>query len=308
MMPESTSDSPIAQLLKANAREVDGFAVGRALPQVHRRSVGPFVFVDHIGPSRLPPGQGLEVRPHPHINLATVTYLFDGEFLHRDSLGNEQVIEPGAINWMVAGHGIVHSERTPPAEREAGPKLHGIQLWVALPQASEEVEPSFKHHPAATLPEMNLKGAKLRILLGSAFGVTSPVNVYSPMFYVEAQLQPGATVTLSPDYAERALYGVEGTVTVADTVLARHDLAVFREGQPIEITATTARGEPSRTAARFMLLGGAPLDGPRYIWWNFVSSKKERITEAARAWKAGEFPKVFHDEIEFIPLNDDPKF
>lgn len=290
----------IEQLLRANAREVDGFAVGRALPQVHRRSVGPFVFVDHIGPSRLPPGQGLEVRPHPHINLATVTYLFDGEFLHRDSLGNEQVIRPGAINWMVAGRGIVHSERTPPALREIGPSLHGIQLWVALPQASEEVEPSFAHHPAATLPEQEFLGVKLRVLLGSAFGQTSPVQVFSPMLYVEAQLQPGATLTLAPDYAERAFYGVEGTVHCGDTTLTRHDLAVFREGVPITLTASTP--------ARFMLLGGAPLDGPRYIWWNFVSSSQERIKQAAAQWKAGRFPKVPGDEIEFIPLNDDPRF
>lgn len=298
--------SLIEQRLKANAREVDGFAVGRALPQVHRRSVGPFVFVDHIGPSRLAPGQGLDVRPHPHINLATVTYLFEGEFLHRDSLGNEQVIQPGAINWMVAGRGIVHSERTPPAERQAGPKLHGIQLWVALPQASEEVEPSFKHHPAAALPELDFEGVKLRVLLGSAFGQISPVNVYSPMFYVEAQLQPGAKLMLAPDYAERAFYGVEGTVLVSNTAsggdqsLTRHDLAVFREGTSVEITAITA--------ARFMLLGGAALDGPRYIWWNFVSHSKDRIKQAADQWKAGQFPKVPGDEIEFIPLNDDPKF
>jgi redox-sensitive bicupin YhaK (pirin superfamily) len=298
-MQEGTDDSPIEQVLKANAREVDGFAVGRALPQVHRRSVGPFVFVDHIGPSRLAPGKGLEVRPHPHINLATVTYLFDGEFLHRDSLGNEQIIRPGAINWMVAGRGIVHSERTPPALREIGPSLHGIQLWVALPQASEEVEPSFKHHPANRLPEVNLPGVKLRVLLGAAFGRVSPVEVYSPMFYVEAQLEAGATLELPADYAERALYGVEGRIRCADTTLARHDLAVFREGDAVEIVATTA--------ARFMLLGGAPLDGPRYIWWNFVSSSQERIQQAAAQWKAGQFPKVPGDEIEFIPLNDDPK-
>jgi redox-sensitive bicupin YhaK (pirin superfamily) len=296
----------IEQRLKANAREVDGFAVGRALPQVHRRSLGPFVFVDHIGPSRLAPGQGLDVRPHPHINLATVTYLFEGEFLHRDSLGNEQVIQPGAINWMVAGRGIVHSERSPQAEREVGPKLHGIQLWVALPQASEEVEPSFEHHPAATLPELDFQGVKLRVLLGSAFGVTSPVNVYSRMFYVEARLHPGAKVTLAPDYAERALYGVEGTVHISNATsggnqtLSHHDLAVFREGAAVEITANTA--------ARFMLLGGDELDGPRYIWWNFVSSSQERIKQAADQWKAGQFPKVPGDEIEFIPLNDDPKF
>lgn len=299
-MSDTADSSAQFEVLKANPRSVDGFEVGRALPQIHRRSVGPFVFVDHIGPSRLPAGQGLEVRPHPHINLATVTYLFEGEFLHRDSLGNEQVIQPGAINWMVAGRGIVHSERTPPALREVGPSLHGIQLWVALPQAHEEVEPSFKHHPAATLPEQDFLGVKLRVLLGSAFGQTSPVQVLSPMFYVEAQLQPGATLTVPPDYAERAFYGVEGTVQCADQTLTRHDLAVFREGTPVELTATTA--------ARFMLLGGAPLDGTRYIWWNFVSSSQDRIKQAAAQWKAGQFPKVPGDEIEFIPLNDDPKF
>jgi redox-sensitive bicupin YhaK (pirin superfamily) len=238
--------------------------------------------------------------------LATVTYLFDGEFLHRDSLGNEQIIRPGAINWMVAGRGIVHSERSPQAQRDAGPALHGIQLWVALPQVSEEVEPSFRHHPAATLPEVNLPGVKLRVLLGAAFGRVSPVEVFSPMFYVEAQLQAGATLELPADYAERALYGIEGTVRCSDgsqgagTALSRHDLAVFREGDPIAITATTE--------TRFMLLGGAPLDGPRYIWWNFVSSSKERIVAAANKWKAGAFPKVPGDELEFIPLNDDPKF
>lgn len=291
---------PGVRVLRAKAHSVDGFEVGRALPQVHQRAVGPFVFVDHIGPSRLPEGQGLDVRPHPHINLATVTYLFEGSFLHRDSLGNEQVIGPGAVNWMVAGSGIVHSERSPAAERAAGPSLHGIQLWVALPQADEECEPSFTHHAADTLPEFTHDGARCRLLLGSAFGLTSPVRVFSPMWYVEVQLGAGGKFTVPAAYRERAVYWVQGTGECEGAQLTRHDLALLEPGRALQVSA----GE----ASRFMLLGGEPLDGPRHIWWNFVSSSQQRIIDAARRWKEGGYPKVPGDEQEFIPLTDEPPF
>jgi hypothetical protein len=287
-------------MIEARTRDIDGFPVGRVLPAAARRMVGPFIFFDHMGPASLPPGQGMGVRPHPHIHLATVTYLFEGEVLHRDSVGSEQIIRPGAINWMTAGRGIVHSERTPPDALAAGPRVHGLQVWVALPRAHEDVAPSFSHHPAESLPELGDTGVVLRVLAGSAYGATSPVPVLSPMVYVEAQLDAGTRLAIPCDYEERAIYVVEGDVSCDRTRFAPRSMAVLQPGTEPELDA--------HTPARIMLLGGAPLDGPRYIWWNFVSSSQERIEQAARDWRAGRFPKVPGDEVEFVPLDQEPHF
>jgi redox-sensitive bicupin YhaK (pirin superfamily) len=293
-------DPAIDLILEAKPRMIDGFSVGRALPSAARRSVGPFVFVDHMGPAALGAGQGLDVRPHPHINLATVTYLFQGEILHRDSLGNAQLISPGAINWMTAGRGIVHSERSPDAARIDGARVHGMQLWVGLPTRAEEQAPSFSHHSKSTLPEQGDGGVRMRVLAGSAYGADSPVPVSSPLFYVEVELAAGARLPLPSDHEERAAYVVTGDVKCGQTSLAPRTLTVLVPGKGAELYAR----EPSRV----MLLGGAPLDGPRYMFWNFVSSSKERIEEAARAWKAGKFPLVPGDEHEHIPLDIEPHF
>jgi hypothetical protein len=246
------------------------------------------------GPATLQPGQGLDVRPHPHINLATVTYLFEGEIVHRDSLGSHQVIRPGAINWMTAGRGIVHSERTGEEERARGARVHGIQLWVALPTQSEEVEPEFHHHPADTLPTLELDGARLRILAGQAYGVTSPVQTYSSLFYVEALMPTGSVVEVPPEHPERAVYVVEGSVQCGPERADEGRMLVLSPGASVKLEA---RGD-----ARAMLLGGAPLDGARHIWWNFVSSSPDRIEQAKRDWTEQRFPKVPGDDIEFIPL------
>ena len=284
----------LARIIEARPRRIDGFTVGRVLPAVGQRMVGPFIFFDHMGPAELSPGHGLDVRPHPHINLATVTYLFEGAIAHRDNLGSHQVIRPGEINWMTAGRGIAHSERTPPEERARGPRMHGIQLWVALPREHEETAPAFHHHAAGALPTVEVDGAQLRVLIGSAFGASSPVETFSPMFYVEAQVPAGGLLPLPADYRERAAYVIEGSLVCgADRVESRH-MAVFASG-----SAPTMRAE---TPARVLLLGGEPLEGPRHIWWNFVSSSKERIEQAKRDWKEGRFAPVPGDDEEFIPL------
>jgi redox-sensitive bicupin YhaK (pirin superfamily) len=295
--PECTKDQkPSIDLeIEARKRELgDGFTVRRLLPSAARRTVGPFIFVDHMGPVQLQPGHGLDVRPHPHINLATVTFLFEGEILHRDSLGSEQLIRPGAVNWMTAGSGIVHSERTPANQRSLGPLAHGMQLWVALEKAHEEVVPSFQHHPETTIPLVELPSARLRVIAGSAFGATSPVQVLSPLFYVEAQLEAGAELALVDEYAERAAYVVSGAVSVDNKTFAEGAMVVFRHSVPARLRALLA--------TRVMLLGGAALDGERHIWWNFVSSSLARIEQAKDDWRQGRFPKVPGDEVEFIPL------
>ena len=287
-------------VIRARRRDLgDGFVVRRVLPSPQLRMVGPFAFVDHMGPVELEPGHGLDVRPHPHIGLSTVTFLFDGELVHRDSLGVEQAIRPGDVNWMTAGRGIVHSERSSAAQRKSGARVHGMQLWVALPSAVEETEPSFQHHAAATIPSLEWPGVRLRVLAGAAYGAESPVAVQSPLFYVEAQLEAGATLAL-PDAAERAAYVVSGALSVGGTPQATGDMVVFADGE--------AAGEAqlrAHTPSRVMLLGGAPLDGPRHIWWNFVSSSEARIQAAARAWRAREFPVVPGDDQDFIPLPDE---
>lgn len=292
----AASASPL--LIAPRHRDLGAFSVNRVLPASSRRTVGPFIFLDHMGPAAFAPGQGLDVRPHPHINLATVTYLFEGSILHRDSLGVEQSIEPGDVNWMTAGRGIVHSERTPLDQRTGGGRLHGIQSWVALPQEWEETEPAFHHHPEGTLPRIEENGVRLRLIAGSAYGACAPVQVFSELFYVHAVLAPGAEVVL-PDYPERALYVVNGRVSVDGTTLAAPSMGVLPERAGGLVQADTD--------AVLMLLGGAPLDEPRHIWWNFVSSRRERIERAKDDWRAGRFPSVPGDEGESIPLPEEPE-
>jgi redox-sensitive bicupin YhaK (pirin superfamily) len=288
------STAAIETIIEGRSRDLGGFTVRRVLPAAARKLVGPFIFFDHMGPVEHAAGTGLDVRPHPHINLATVTYLFEGEILHRDSLGSQQLIRPGEINWMTAGRGIVHSERTPPGRRARGQRLHGIQLWVALPRAHEETEPEFHHHPDATLPELRQPGACIRVLAGKVYGAESPVHAFSPLFYADAELSPGSELPLPDDYEERAAYVAAGLVSCGAEQAEVGRMLVFAGG-----SAASLRAESS---ARVLLLGGAPIDGDRHIWWNFVSSSLERIERAKRGWKEGRFAKVPGDEVEFIPL------
>jgi redox-sensitive bicupin YhaK (pirin superfamily) len=278
----------------------DRFEVRRALPSKERRMVGPFVFFDQMGPHLFAAGRGLDVRPHPHIGLATVTYLFDGEILHRDSLGSVQPIRPGDVNWMTAGRGIVHSERTAQDVRQQQSPLFGLQCWVALPRALEECDPDFHHTEAAALPIEEADGARARIIAGSFFGHTSPVTTASAMFYVDLQLQPGARLEMPADYAEQAIYVVEGTLDLRrDGKFEAGQLLVLKPGMRTTLAATSAQG------ARLMLLGGDAMDGPRYLTWNFVSSSVERIEQAKQDWRDQRFPGV-PGETEFIPLPDLP--
>jgi redox-sensitive bicupin YhaK (pirin superfamily) len=278
----------VDKTLDARPRDLGGFTVGRVLPAIGQRMVGPFAFLDHMGPADV---DEMVVRPHPHINLATVTYLFRGEVLHRDSLGSKQAITPGAINWMSAGRGIAHSERI--AKDGAKHSLHGLQLWVALPTAQEDTAPFFEHHPAATLPELAEPGATVRVLAGEAYGARSPVRAASPMFYVEMVMQPGARISVPDAYSERAAYIVEGAATIGGQRLEARHMAVLSKGAAVALEADGP--------TRLVVLGGEPLDGPRYIWWNFVSSSKDKIHEAADRWRAGTWDKVFDDAIEFTP-------
>jgi redox-sensitive bicupin YhaK (pirin superfamily) len=277
-------------------RSVDlgGFAVRRALPHVKRRMVGPFIFFDHFGPVEFRAGAGIDVRPHPHIGLATVTFLFDGEIMHRDSLGSAAAIHPGDVNLMTAGRGIVHSERTAPDHRAGGERLHGLQLWLAMPAADEEIDPTFAHHDQAELPVVAGDGKIVRIVIGSLYGKRSPVPTLSDTILADAALTPGAVLPIDADTQERALYVVAGEIDVAGDRFAAGRLIVFRPGDPMTVTAASE--------ARVVLAGGAALDGPRHIWWNFVSSRKERIEQAKADWKLGRFDAVPGDEAEFIPL------
>ncbi|HVU01212.1 MAG TPA: pirin family protein [Polyangiaceae bacterium] len=285
----------VIDVITARERDLGGFSVRRVLPSPHRRHVGPFVFLDHMGPVALPPGQGMDVRPHPHVNLATVTYLFEGEILHRDSLGSEQPIRPGDVNWMTAGSGIVHSERTPPELRAAGPKLHGLQMWIALPLEHEETRPTFVHHPKASLPKISRDGVNLHVVAGTAYGETSPVATLSPTFYVAADLPAGATLAV-PEHEEAAVYVVDGAIRTNDLNAGTGDLSVFLPGAERNFTATKD--------TRAVLLGGASL-GERHVYWNFVSSSRERIERAKADWREGRFPRVPGDDVEFIPLPDE---
>jgi redox-sensitive bicupin YhaK (pirin superfamily) len=255
--------------------------------------VGPFIFFDQMGPGEFLAGRGLDVRPHPHIGLSTVTYLFNGEILHRDSLGSQQPIVPGDVNWMTAGRGIAHSERTPDVQRASGQKMLGLQSWIALPAASEEIAPSFQHYAAADLPTVSDNGFTARVIAGSAFGATSPVAMVSPWFYTEVTAQAGIRVPLDPDHEERAIYVVDGEIEIAGDRYEGPRLLIFRPGD--RITVNTIR------PTRMMFLGGDALEGPRHLWWNFVSSSKERIEQAKQDWKTGRFAHV-PNEHEFIPL------
>jgi redox-sensitive bicupin YhaK (pirin superfamily) len=275
-------------------RDLGGFSVRRILPHAERRMVGPFVFLDHMGPADFPAGQGMDVRPHPHIGLATVTYLFEGEIIHRDSVGSDIAITPGAVNWMTAGAGIAHSERTGADERARPHVAHGLQSWVALPREFEETAPEFHHHAAGALPEFEAQGVVFRVVAGSAFGHESPAKIHSPLFYVEARMKAGASFVMPKQYAERALYLVEGRLRVGNEEIAPRTMPVFADGETIAVEALA----PSRA----MLLGGDPLPEQRFIDWNFVSSSRERIEQAKADWRAGKFPKVRGDETEFIPL------
>lgn len=284
--------APDRLTLAPNRRDLGGgFTVRRVLPAAARQAVGPFLFFDHFGPIEAGPEDNHDVRPHPHIGLATVTYLFEGAMMHRDSTGVVQRIEPGAVNWMTAGRGIVHSERTPEDLRGKPRRSHGLQLWVALPEADEGIAPAFQHVPAADIPALEVGGARLRVLVGSAFGATSPVAVRSPTLYLDIALSAGDALPLPPA-EERALYVVEGAATLDGQPLAPERMVVL---QPGEEPLLAAEGE-----ARVVLVGGAPL-GHRHLWWNFVSSRKERLVQAADDWAAGRFPAV-PGETEFIPL------
>ncbi len=283
----------VEHLIEARSRDLGGFLVGRVLPFAKRRTVGPFIFFDHMGPTVFDPGKGIDVRPHPHINLATVTYLFDGAILHRDSLGSMRRIEPGDVNWMTAGRGIVHSERTAEDDRRNPSPLHGIQSWVALPRADEETDPAFSHHGRDSLPAFEEERVALRLIAGEAYGRKSPVPAFSEMFYLDAALGEGASLALPEEHEERAVYVVEGAVELDGQPVAQRSMAVLAPGGAPRLTA--------RTESRVMLLGGAPIDGERFIWWNFVSSRQERIEQAKRDWQEGRFPSV-PGETEFIPL------
>jgi redox-sensitive bicupin YhaK (pirin superfamily) len=271
----------------------DGFEVRRVLPAAQRRMVGPFVFFDHMGPTVLRAGTGLDVRPHPHIGLATVTYLFEGEIVHRDSLGTVQPIRPGEVNWMTAGRGIAHSERTPSEVRASESRIFGVQTWIGLPKDREEVDPAFAHHGASDLPIIEGDGKRVRVIAGALYGANSPVAVFADMFYADAVLEGGARLELPAEHEERAIYIVEGRCDVAGEVFDGGRLLVFPRGGTIVIEAL---GQ-----ARILLLGGEPMDGHRHLWWNFVSSSKERIEQAKADWREGRFAPV-PGEREFIPL------
>jgi hypothetical protein len=272
----------------------DGFTVRRLLPALLARHVGPFVFFDHMGPADFSPGKGMDVRPHPHIGLATVTWLFEGSIRHRDSLGSLADIRPGEVNWMTAGRGIVHSERTPPEARRDGQRLHGLQLWVALPREDAEVAPEFHHHGAHELPRIERDGAELLLVAGTAYGERSPVKVFAPTFLIEANLADGAALEWPEEHTERGVFVVDGEVDWGGVAVSAGRMAVQagRRGAPLR----------SRGPSRLMLFGGAPLDGERHLWWNFVASSRERIERGKADWSAGRFGVVPGDEEEFIPL------
>lgn len=290
---DARSCEAIETVIVSRAGDIGGFEVRRALPSSRRQMVGPFIFFDQMGPAVFRSGEGIDVRPHPHIGLATVTYLFTGEIVHRDSLGYEQPIRPGDVNWMTAGRGIVHSERTGAEERGREAVLHGIQSWVALPSAAEESDPGFVHHGAAELPVLSDTGAQVRLIAGDLYGARSPVATLSEMFYADAALQPGTRLPLPAEHEERGIYVAEGAVEIAGDRFEAGRLLVFRPGDEITLTADGA--------SRVLLLGGEPMDGPRYIWWNFVSSSRERIDAAKADWKAMQFESV-PGESEVMPL------
>jgi len=280
-------------ILKPHARDLGGFTVQRLLPAFPTKMIGPFIFFDHFGPIAFAPGEGADVRPHPHIGLATVTYLFEGEMIHRDSLGSVQTIEPGAVNWMTAGRGIVHSERTPPETRVRAHRMHGVQTWVALPKDREMAEPSFSHQPKATLPEIVRPGVTMRLLAGTAFGERAPTPIFSPMFYLAVEMEAGAAIELPPEHEQRGVYAVDREVLVAGEALPAQHCAVLAADAAVRLETTTP--------ARVMLFGGAGMDGDRKIWWNFVASSRALIDAASERWREQSFPPI-PGETEFIPL------
>ena len=288
------TDDLIIQTLHPATHDLGGFKVHRTLPHKERTMVGPFIFFDQMGPAHLPPGEGIDVRPHPHINLATVTYLFAGAIDHRDSLGTFRTIEPGAVNLMTAGRGIAHSERSPATVRPGGPELSGIQTWLALPTAKEEIDPAFEHVPKDRLPMVEASGAKARVVMGTLWGATSPVTCHSETIYADIALERGGSIPIDPSTDERAIYVAEGEASLDGLPLERSVLYVLRPG-----TSATLR---SATGAHVMLCGGAPLEGPRHVWWNFVSSRRERINQAKDDWRNERFPIVPDDAVERIPL------
>jgi len=287
----------VKAILKPSIRDIGSLVVRRVLPALAARLVGPFIFFDHMGPARYAPGTGVDVRPHPHIGLATVTYLFEGAMLHRDSIGSVQRITPGDVNWMTAGRGIVHSERTPGDERRRGQVMHGIQTWVALPLAHEEAEPSFEHHAAATLPQLERNGVTLTVIAGSAFGAQAPTRTFSPTLYVAASFAPDGALALTPEHEERGVYLVDGDLAIDGEPLAAAHMAVLVPGETVTLA--------SRAGATVMLLGGAKLDGERFIEWNFVASSREKIAQAKQAWAEQTMGKV-PGETEWIALPERP--
>ena len=293
---DAFASDQIELMVIPNAKDIGGFQVRRALPTARRRLVGPFIFFDRMGPAILRAGQALDVRPHPHIGLSTVTYLFDGKIRHRDSLGTEMVIQPGDVNLMTAGRGIVHSERTPEELRGAPMSVSGLQTWLALPDGKEEVAPVFENTAAISLPEIDAEGVGGRIVIGAFSGLRSPVMTASDTLYADLRLAPGASVKIPADAEERAIYTLEGEVSISGDRFPAERLLVFRPGDEIVVS--------SESGAHFMLFGGASLGSSRYIWWNFVSSSKERIEQAKEEWKTGRFDIVPGDEEEFIPLPD----
>lgn len=300
--PEGPLDhsGAIETLIIPRARDLGGFEVRRALPSPERQMVGPFIFFDQAGPAEFIKGGGVDVRPHPHIGLGTVTYLYQGEFEHRDSLGTHQMIYPGEVNWMVAGRGVTHSERTSETTRAGRHKLFGIQTWIALPEDREEMAPDFEHHAESALPLFEDSGATARLILGEAYGRSSPVKMQSQTFYLDVILEPGASFPLPDDHEDRGIYVTEGTVEVAGDTFESGRMMVFRPGDRISVKA-------GPQGARLMALGGATLNEKRYIWWNFVSSSKDRIEQAKEDWKAanwnsGPFRLPPGDEDEFIPI------
>lgn len=289
----------VEALIVPRSRDVGGFEVRRALPSDQRMMVGPFIFFDQMGPVDFPPGEGLDVRPHPHINLATVTYLFEGGILHRDSLGTEVLITPGAVNWMTAGRGIVHSERTPPDLRARGARAAGLQTWLALPAADEETAPAFAHTPREALPRIDDGHARATLIVGTAWGERSPVATFCDTLYADVELARGGSVPVDAQHEERAFYVVSGAVAVDGARFDAGQFVVLRPGAAITL------GHAGERSARVMIAGGETMDGPRHLWWNFVSSRRDRIEQAKADWRAGRFGSVPGDAQEFIPLPDD---
>ncbi len=299
MHESSILDDLVERVITPVTHDLGGFKVHRTLPGKERTMVGPFLFFDQMGPAHLPTGGGIDVRPHPHINLATVTYLFEGAIDHRDSLGTCARIEPGAVNLMTAGHGIVHSERSPGDERAHGPALSGIQTWLALPEAQEEMDPAFEHVGKAQLPTVEAHGAHARVIMGELWGAAAPTTTYAGTIYADIALDAGASVPVDAAADERAVYLAMGEASLEGVTLEPQRLYILKPG-----IAATLR---SNGGGRVMLCGGDAFATPRHVWWNFVSSSRERINEAKRAWKAGEFPRVPGDEKEWIPIPEVPK-